>query len=311
MQEAVAAAGRMDRLDELRVLVAILDGGSLAAAGRRLRLSPPAVTRALAGMERRLGVRLLERTTRRAAPTEAGRRLGVQARGLLASYEEAIAEAAGEVAAPRGRLRVAAPLVFGRRHVAPLVAEFLDARPAVTAELQLSDRPVDLVEEGVDVALRIGHLPETALVARRVGRVRRVVAASPAYLARRGTPSVPADLAGHEVVLFSSLGAVPEWRFAAPEGELAVRVAPRFTVTGAEAAVAAACAGRGVVRALSYQVADELADGRLVRLLREFEPPPVPVHLVFPTARLMAPRLRAFLDFAAPRLAALPVLREG
>jgi DNA-binding transcriptional LysR family regulator len=315
MQEAVAAAGRMDRLDELRVLVAILDGGSLAAAGRRLRLSPPAVTRALAGMERRLGVRLLERTTRRAAPTEAGRRLGVQARGLLASYEEAIAEAVGEVAAPRGRLRVAAPLVFGRRHVAPLVAEFLDARPAVTAELQLSDRPVDLVEEGVDVALRIGHLPETALVARRVGGLRRMVLASPDYLARRGTPAVPADLEGHEVVLFSILGAAPDWRFARPQGggeeELVVRVAPRFTVTGAEAAVEAACAGRGLVRALSYQVAEELADGRLVRLLRAFEPPPVPVHLVFPTARLMALRLRAFLDFAAPRLSSLPVLREG
>ncbi len=303
----------MDRLDELRLIVAILEGGSLAEAGRRVGLSPPAVTRALAVLEDRLGVRLLERTTRRLAPTEAGQRLADHARRLLADYAEAMAEAAGEGAAPRGRLRVAAPLVFGRRHVAPIVTDFLDAQPAVTAELQLSDRPVDLLEEGIDVALRIGDLPESGLVARRIGQLRRVVVACPAYLAARGTPDSPAALAGHETVLFSSLGAAAEWRFADPAtGEaITVRITPRFTVTQAEAAVAAACAGRGVVRALSYQVVEELADGRLVRLLRAFEPPPVPVHLVFPTARLMAPRLRAFLDFAAPRLAALAVLRES
>ncbi len=302
----------MDRIEELRLVVAILDGGSLAEAGRRLGLSPPAVTRALAGLEERLGVRLLERTTRRIAPTEAGARLGEQARRLLSDYAEAMAEAMGEGASPRGRLRIAAPLVFGRRHVAPIVTAFLDAHPAVSAELVLSDWPVDLVEEGVDVALRIGPLGDSGLVARRVGQVRHVVAACPDYLARRGTPATPGDLPAHEAVAFAIPGAAPEWRFAAPAtGEpVAVRVAPRFTVTQAEAAVAAACAGRGVVRALSYQVAEELADGRLVRLLREWEPPAVPVHLVFPTARLMAPRLRAFLDMAVPRLVALPVLQE-
>ncbi len=302
----------MDRIDELRLLLAILDSGSLAEAGRRLRLSPPAVTRALAAMEERLGLRLFDRTTRRLAPTEAGRRLADHARRLVADYGEAMAEAAGEAGAPRGRLRIAAPLVFGRRHVAPVVTAFLAAQPEVTAELILSDRSVDLVEEGIDVAIRVGDLAETALVARRIGTLRRVLAASPAYLARRGMPATPDDLARHETVLFSALGAVPEWRFAGPAGvEIAVRIAPRFTVTQAEAAVAAAVAGQGIVRALSYQVAEELADGRLLRLLREFEPPPAPVHLVFPTARLMAPRLRVFLDFAAPRLSALPVLRDG
>ena len=301
----------MDRLDELRLLLAILDGGSLAAAGRRLRLSPPAVTRGLAALEDRLGARLIERTTRRLAPTEAGRRLADQARRMLADYAEAMLEAAGE-AAPRGRLRVAAPLVFGRRHVAPIVTSYLEAQPGVTAELMLSDRPVDLIEEGVDVALRIGALAESTLVARRVGQLRRVLAASPAYLARHGTPAAPAALAMHETVLFAGLGATPEWRFAAPGGgEVTVRIAPRFLVTGAEAAVAAACAGSGILRALSYQVAEEIADGRLVRVLRAFELPPVPVQLVFPTARLMAPRLRAFLDMAAPRLAALDVLRAA
>jgi DNA-binding transcriptional LysR family regulator len=304
----------MDRLDELRLIVAILDTGRLAAAGRRLGLSAPAVTRALAALEERLGVRLLDRTTRRLAPTEAGQRLADHARRLLADYAEAMAEAAGEGAAPRGRLRIAAPLVFGRRHVAPIVTDFLDTQPEVAVELQLSDRPVDLLEEGIDVALRIGDLPESGLVARRVGQLRRLVVAAPGYLARRGTPAVPAELAGHAVVQFSSLGAAPDWRFAdlaAPGATLTVRVAPRLTVTQAEAAVAAACAGHGAVRILSYQVAEELADGRLVRLLRDFEPPPVAVQLVFPTARLMAPRLRAFLDFAAPRLAALAVLREA
>jgi DNA-binding transcriptional LysR family regulator len=298
----------MDRLDELRLLLAILDGGSLAAAGRRLGLSPPAVTRAVAGMEERLGLRLLDRTTRRLAPTEAGQRLADHARRLLADYGEAMAAAAGEASAPRGRLRIAAPLVFGRRHVAPVVTDFLAAHPAVSAELFLSDRAVDLVEEGIDVAIRVGALAESALVARRVGQLRRVVAASPAYLARRGTPATPAELAAHETVLFSALGGAPEWRFG--DGT-AVRIAPRFIVTQAEAAVAAAVAGHGIVGALSYQMAEELADGRLVRLLRAYEPPPAPVQIVFPTARLMVPRLRAFLDLAVPRLAALPVLREA
>jgi DNA-binding transcriptional LysR family regulator len=302
----------MDRLDELRLFVAIVEGGSLAAAGRRLGLSPPAVTRALSALEERAGLRLLERSTRRLAPTEAGLRLAEHARHLLAGYAEAMTEAAGEAAAPRGRLRIAAPLVFGRLHVAPLVIAFLDAQPAVTAELVLSDRNADLLQEGLDVALRIGAPGDSGLVARRVGLLRRVVAASPGYLARRGVPATPESLAGHETVLFSNRRTPPEWRFRAPDGrDLVVRVAPRFAVNAAEAAIEAALAGRGIVGALSYQVAQAVAEGQLVRLLRAFEPPAVPVSLVFPSARLMPPRLRAFLDFAAPRLAALPVLREG
>lgn len=302
----------MDRLDELRLLLAIMDGGSLAAAGRRLGHSPPAVTRALSGLEERVGARLLERTTRRSQPTEAGRRLGEQARRLLADYAEAMAKAAGEAAAPRGRLHVAAPLVFGRLHVAPLVTAFLDRYPDVTADLALSDRNADLLEEGLDVAVRIGPLAESSLVARGVGTLRRVVAASPAYLTRHGTPDRPEELAHHETIAFASRGVPPDWRFVGPDGdERMVRVAPRLTINGAEAAVDAALQGRGIVGALSYQVADAVAEGRLVRLLRAHEPPPLPVSLVFATARLMPSRLRAFLDLAASRLAALPVLREG
>jgi len=199
----------MDRLDELRLLTAILDTGSMAGAGRRLRLSASAVTRTLAALEERAGVRLLERTTRRVSPTGAGQRLAEQARRLLAEYEDALAEAAGEAAAPRGRLRVAAPLVFGRRHVAPIVTEFLTAQPAVTAELLLSDQSVDLIEDGIEVAVRIGTLAESSLVARRVGQLRRVVVASPDYLARHGTPVTPADLAAHETILFAGVTGVP------------------------------------------------------------------------------------------------------
>lgn len=303
----------MDRLEELRLFLAIADAGSLAGAGRRLGHSAPAVTRALAALEDRLGVRLMERTTRRVRPTEPGRRLAEQARRVLADYEEAMAEAAGEAAAPRGVLRVAAPLVFGRLHVAPVVAAFLDEQPRVAAELRLSDRNADLVDEAIDVALRIGVLADAALVARRLGEVRRVLAASPDYLARHGTPGSPAELAAHATIDFSGAGwASAEWAFCAPESGavVGVHVAPRFAVNAAEAALEAATAGRGIVRALSYQTASAFAEGRLVRLLPAWEPAPLPVSLVFPSARLLPPRVRAFLDFAAPRLGGLGVLRS-
>jgi DNA-binding transcriptional LysR family regulator len=311
-QGRIQESGRMDRLEELRLLVAVADAGSLAGAGRRLGRSPPAVTRILAGIEDRLGVRLLERSTRRLAPTEAGRLLLEHARRLLADYAEAMAAMVGEEGStPRGRLRVAAPLVFGRRHVAPVLADFLAAQPEVTAELALADRNADLLEEAIDVTLRIGALADSALVARRVGQVRRVVVASPAWVGRHGMPAQPVALAGAAAVVFTSRATPPDWVFHGPAGAITtIRVAPRFTVNEAEAAVGAAIAGHGPVSALSYQVADAVADGRLVRLLREWEAPALPVSLVIPSARLMPARVRAFLDFAAPRLAALPVLRD-
>lgn len=312
-QVILAVDGIMDRLDELRLFVAALEAGSLAAAGRRHGQSPSAMTRMLAGLEERLGVRLIERTTRRIAPTEAGRLLAAHGRRVLGEYADAMAEAAGQGTAPRGRLRVAAPLVFGRLHIAPLLTDFLSLQPEITAELQLADRSVDLLEEAIDVALRIGELGESGLVARRVGAVRRVFAASPAYLAAHGTPATPHDLAGHATVVFHSRATPPDWRFRDPAGggEVLVRVAPRVAVNEARAAVAAAVAGHGVVSALSYQLAEELESGALVRLLQAWEAAVLPVSLVFPSARLLPPRVRAFLDFAAPRLMALPVLREG
>ncbi len=299
----------MDRLDELTVLVAVLDAGSLAAAARRLRRSPPAVTRALAGLEKRVGARLVERTTRCLAPTEAGRHLAEQARAVLAGYVDAVRDASE--APLRGSMRVTAPVVFGRRHVTPLVAGFLDTHPAVRVELVLADRNLDLVEEGLDAAVRIGRLADSGLVARLVGEVRRVLVASPGYLAARGTPHTPGDLAGHDAI-FSSGRPVPvEWRFREGARGRVVRLAPRLLVNEVEAALVAARMGRGIAMALSYQVADDLAAGILVRLLPTHELPPLPVQLVAPGGRHMAPGVRTFLDHAARHLGALEAIRPS
>lgn len=299
----------MDRLEELAIFVAIVDEGSLAAAGRKLRRSPPAVTRALAALEERVAARLVERTTRRCRPTEAGRRLVEQARQVLAGYGDAVRDVgAGSI---RGTLRVTAPLVFGRRHVAPIVASFLDAHPGVRVELVLGDRNLDLIGDALDVALRIGPLADSSLVARRVGEVRRVVIASPAYLAAHAAPRAPGDLARHDVVFTATRPGPIEWRFAAAGRPSVVQLVPRLVVNDVEATLLAVRAGRGIGRALSYQVADDLASGALVRLLPELEPPAVPVQLVVPSARHLAAKTRSFIDHAARALAALPVIRPA
>ncbi|MBP1180411.1 LysR family transcriptional regulator [Methylobacterium sp. PvR107] len=295
----------MDRLDELAIFVAIIEAGSLAGAARRLRRSAAAVTRALASLESRAGSRLVERTTRRLAPTPAGLELAERARGLLAGYETAVSGAARD--AVRGLVRVTAPVLFGRKHVAPIVSGFLDAYAETQVELVLADRNLDLVEEGIDVALRIGQLAESRLVARRVGQVRQIVVASPDYLAARGTPHQPADLSDHDTILGVVRSGVREWRF----GVNRVRLAPRLIVNEVEAALIAARSGRGIARILSYQAADDLAAGRLVRLLAAHEPPPVPVQLVTPSQDFRAARVNAFLDFAAEALRALAVLRPA
>lgn len=299
----------MDRLDELSVFVAILEAGGLARAARRLRRSPAAVTRSLAALEARAGVRLVERTTRKLAATEAGRALAERARRLLADYQAAVSPEADD-APLRGRIAVTAPIVFGRRHVTPLVTAFLDAHPGVMIDLLLSDRNLDLIDEQLDVAVRIGPLADSSLIARRVGEVRPLTVAAPAYLERMGEPRTPADLARHSLVLATGRTPLSEWRFRGADGrDLAVRISPRLTVSDVDACLAAVLAGHGVSRPLSYQAADDIAAGRLVRLLRDFEPQPVPVHLVIPSARLVPARVRAFLDHAGAALSALPAVR--
>ena len=295
----------MDRLDELQVLLEVMDAGSLAGAGRRLRRSPPAITRALAGLEARVGARLLERTTRRLRPTPAGEALAADARTLLQGYQALVREPAqGPL---RGLLRVTAPVVFGRRHVAPLVVDFLERHPDVAVDLVLDDRELNLVAEGFELAVRIGRLADSGLRARRVGWVRQVLVAAPAYLRRHGAPRRPADLAGHALVAASLR--LPEWRFGSGPRQQVVRLRPRLLVNGVEAALVAVRAGLVLGRALSYQVAEELEAGTLVRVLPEFEPPALPVQLVVPGGPHLSRRAAAFRELAAGELARLEVLR--
>jgi DNA-binding transcriptional LysR family regulator len=289
----------MDRLDELAIFTAIIDAGSLVHAARRLRRSPPAVTRALSSLEDRIGLRLVDRTTRRLAPTEAGSALAERARALLADYDAVLVASQAPV---RGVLRITAPVQFGRRHVAPIVSAFLNKYPDVRVELSLNDRNLDLIEEGLDLAVRIGPLADSSLVAREVGSVRRVVVASPAYLARHGVPRAPADLATHDTIFGMARSPAREWRFGPSPRGPTVRLAPRLLVDDVEAQLQAAQAGRGIARVLSYQVRDEVASGTLVRLLQDYEPAPLPVQLVTLSRSHVAPKVRAFLDSAVKTL---------
>ena len=292
----------MDRLANMTVFVAVADGGSFSAAARRLRRSPAAVTRAVADLETALGVRLLDRTTRAVHLTDAGERFLPGAQRLLADLAEVEQAAAGLGSAPRGELRITAPIVFGRRHVLPLVTEFLARYPDVNARLDLTDRSVDLVEDGLDVAIRIGELASSSAIATRVGAMRRIVVAAPDYLASHGEPAAPADLTEHDVIGFAGLGGLEHWRFREGGATIETAVRPRLLVNTAEAAIDAAIAGFGVTRVLSYQIADAVAAGRLVRLLRAHESEPTPVHVLYPQGRYPAPKLRAFLDLVVPQL---------
>ena len=292
----------MDQLSSMTVFVAVADCGSFSGAARRLRRSPAAVTRAVAELETALGVRLLDRTTRAVSLTDAGERFLPGARRLLADLAEIEQAAAGLGSAPRGELRITAPIVFGRRHVLPLVTEFLARYPDVNVRLELTDRSVDLIEDGLDVAIRIGELASSTAVATRVGTVRRVVVAAPDYLTRRGEPAAPDELAAHDVIAFAGLDGGERWRFRKDDKTVEVAVRPRLIVNTAEAAIDCAVAGFGIARVLSYQVADALAGKSLVRVLRDYEGGPSPVHVLYPQGRYPAPKLRAFLDLAVPRL---------
>jgi DNA-binding transcriptional LysR family regulator len=296
----------MDRLDELQVFLAILEAGSMAAAAQKLRRSPSAVTRILAALEERVGLRLFERSTRRLTPTSEGQRLAEGARRLLADYDAAIQEHQGST--PRGLLRVTAPMVFGRRHMAPVVTKFLMRYPDIQVELILNDRNMDLIDNGIDVALRIGELESSGLVARRLGVVRRVTVASPDYLARHGEPATPEELVGHELILATAVRGLAEWRYGVEGREQVVRFTPRLQMNDVEGVLGAARDGFGIARALSYQAAPDVQAGSLRLLLSAFEPEPLPVHLVFAGARHMAPRVRAFVDFAVEELAQLQLI---
>lgn len=293
----------MDRFESMSVFTAVAEAGGFSAASRRLGMPLATVSRKVAELEQRLNVQLMVRSTRKVTITDSGQRFLAACRRILDDLGEAERAAAGEYSAPRGELVLTAPIVFGRLHIVPIVAEFLKAFPEVDVELQLVDRVVDLIEERIDLAFRIGPLPDSSLVATRVGGIGRVVCASPAYLAEHGTPKQPKDLAAHDCVTFAGLGAGP-WLFQIGRSQVAVPVHARLAVTTAEAAVDAAIAGVGITRVLGYQAAPAVASRRLMALLRDFEPEQDPASFVYPAGRLIPLKLRAFLDFAVPRLKA-------
>jgi DNA-binding transcriptional LysR family regulator len=296
----------MDRIDAMKVFVAVLDEGSLAGAGRTLGRSPAAVSRAVAFLEGHVGVQLLHRTTRSSRLSEAGERYAAACRRMLTDLEEADTLAAGERSAPRGTLTLTAPLVSGEEVLRPIMDVFLDAYPPVSARLYLLDRPVNLIDEGIDAALRIAHLPDSSMVAVRVGEVRRVIVAAPSYLAKHPRIDEPDDLAKHQIIAFSQFG-VDSWSFPPVDGSTIPRIVqftPRLVVNTVRAAVASAAEGRGVTRLFSYQVAENVRNGRLQILLRSDEHAPLPVHIVTPQGRLSVPKVRAFADFVVPRLRA-------
>jgi DNA-binding transcriptional LysR family regulator len=294
----------MDRLESMATLIAAVDGGSLSAASRALGMPLATVSRKVAELEAHLRTRLVVRTSRKLVLTEAGHAYVAAGRRILDELEEAERAASGEYRAPRGHLTITAPIVFGRLHVQPVVLAFLQAYPEIAAQLVLADHVVNLVDDQIDAAIRIGHLPDSAMVATRLGEVRWVTCASPEYLAARGRPDTPDALRGHDIVMFQGLYASTGWRFGRGAQAAAVPLRPRFAVNTADAAIAAAIAGTGMTRVLSYQVADAVAAGKLALLLERFEPEPLPVHLVYPAPSLLPLKLRAFLDFAAPRLQA-------
>jgi DNA-binding transcriptional LysR family regulator len=294
----------MDRLESMATLLAAVDAGSLSAASRTLGMPLATVSRKVSELEARLRTRLVTRTSRRLILTEAGRSYVEACRQILENVEEAERAAAGEYSAPRGDLILTAPIVLGRLHVLPVVLEFLAAYPDVDVRLVLADRVANLLEEHVDLAVRIGDLPDSSLVASRLGAIRRVVCGSPAYFAQHGTPRHPRELGSHVCISFGGLTSPDSWTFRSRRSPVSVAVRSRLVVNTAEAAIDAAVAGLGVTRVLSYQAAATLRAGRLAVVLETFEPPPWPVHLVHAGQRMLPLKLRAFLDFAAPRLRA-------
>lgn len=299
----------MDRFDSMSIFVTAVEAGSLSAAAR-LRGTPLAtVSRKISDLEAHLGTRLLNRSGRVMSLTDAGRSYLLACKRILEDLGEAERAVSGEYRAPKGDLTVTAPIVFGRLRLLPVVVDFLAAFPEITLRLVLSDRAANLFEDQVDLALRIGHLPDSSLIATRLGTIRLVVCASPHYLAARGTPRTPADLNAHDCITFEALMAPDAWRFPDGRSNPSVAIQSRLVVNTAEAAIEAAIAGVGVTRVLSYQVADAVMAGSLAVALRDFEPEPWPVSFVHTSGRLLPLKVRAFLDFATPRLKA--TLRQG
>jgi len=299
----------MDKHHLISVFVAVVDANGFAGAARKLKVSPPVVTRAINELEETLGVRLLMRTTRVVRVTEAGARYADDCRRILAELAEADESASGLHGAPQGQIAITAPGWFGAKFITPIVTEYLEQHPKVSATCWFLDRLVNMVEEGVDVAVRIAELPDSSLQAISVGRMRVVTCASPGYLARRGTPCTLADLASHNIVSAGAVAPGHELRFRQDGRSRVLKMQPRLATTTNESAVTAAVAGFGLTQQMLYKVAEPLARGELQQVLGDFEPPALPVHVLHREGRFASRRVRAFLDLAIERLRALPELQ--
>ncbi len=292
----------MDRFEAMSAFVAVVEAGSFTAASRKLGMPLATLSRKVSELEDQLRVQLLTRSTRHIALTEPGQQFFATSRRLIEELGEAERLASGEYQAPKGELVVSAPIVFGRLYLTPIVVEFLKAYPDIHVDLKLSDRVVNLLADHIDVGLKIGDLSDSGSIALKTGVVRRVVCASPAYIGAKGAALHPRDLAAHDCITFTAFDMANEWTFAKGKRIEKYPVRSRLSVSTAEAAADAAIAGLGVTRLLCYQVSKAIADGRLKLLMRDYEPTPLPVQLVYPSGRLVPQKLRAFLDFVAPRL---------
>lgn len=300
----------MDKVHAMKVFLEVARGQSFAAAGRTLNASPATVTRTVAALEEAIGTDLFVRTTRTVRLTEAGERYAPECERILAEIEAADALAAGEQADPTGTLTITAPVLFGRLYIAPIVTEFCNLNPKVDVQLVLLDRVTNMVDEGFEVALRIGRLPDSSLRAKRIGSVRRVVAASPDYLKEYGVPQEPEELKDHRIIAVTSAFSGEDWRFGTKDKHI-IRVHPRIRCNNNAAAISMVTSGWGLTRVLSYQVGPEVTAGRLRLVLEEYEEEPLPVHLVHGGTRTVAAKTRAFIDLAAQRLRENPIFAEN
>ena len=294
----------MDRLEAMSILVAIADGGSLSQASRKLKIPLASVSRKLSELESSLNVKLITRSTRALEFTDTGKTYVTLCRRILDEVSEAERAVKGEYSSPKGLLTITAPIVFGRLHMVPVVADFLKAYPEVDVQLFLTDRSLDLLEEKIDLALRIGELPSSSLVSKRVGEIRHVTCASPVYLKKRGYPKTPNDLKKHDCITISVLDSNKSWVYPKGKSNQIVPIHSRLEISTPEAGLDAAARGAGITRALSYQVFAFQTEGRLETILTEFEPKPRPVQLIHSGGRIIPLKMRAFLDFASPRLKA-------
>ena len=292
----------MDRLESMSILVGVAEAGSLSGAARRLHMPLASLSRKISALESHLGVKLLNRSTRLLTLTDAGQSYLTACKRILEDVAAAEREAAGEYRTPRGELSMTTAVTFGRVHMLPVVAEFLRLYPEIDARLTFNDRVVNLQEEHIDVAARIGKLPDSGLRAVRIGEVKRVICASPDYLAAHGTPAHPSELINHGCVSFEPMSLAAAWDFPLGNATAMVPVRSRLVVGSADATIDAALAGVGIARVFSYHIANAERAGTLVRVLREFEPAAMPVHLVYPAGGQIPLKLRVFLDFATPRL---------